>query len=77
MKRLQKKREQVKMSRSQVATLMGVATNTVWRWEAGEREPSLGLIQKLAGLFNCTIDELVGDDNNENLTPPAQDQKNS
>ena len=59
MLKLQELREKQHMTRSELATIMGTARNTVWRWEKGEREPDLASLKKLANLFGCTIDELV------------------
>ena len=41
------------------ASKMDVIPNTVWRWEAGEREPSLSALQKMAQILKCTLDELL------------------
>ena len=47
-------REKAKLTQLQVAQNIGVTVQTVWRWEHGEREPSLGIIKNLAALFNCS-----------------------
>ena len=41
------------------ASKMDVIPNIVWRWEAGEREPSLSALQEMAQILNCTLDELL------------------
>ena len=39
-------RERARLTQSELADAAGVQTQTVWRWEHGEREPSLSLIKK-------------------------------
>ena len=52
-------REKRGFSIASIATMMGVAKNTVSRWETGEREPDIETLKKLATLYRCTLDELV------------------
>lgn len=40
------------MSQKTLAGLLGVQTQTVWRWEKGEREPSWEMINRIAQLLN-------------------------
>lgn len=65
---LKKLRTERGMTLADVASKVGVIPNAVWRWEAGERTPSIETVKRLAALFDCTIDELV--DSNP-TTPPA------
>lgn len=44
-------RDNLSMSQKTLAMLLGVQTQTVWRWEKGEHEPSLETIQKIAALL--------------------------
>lgn len=46
-------RENLGMSQKTLAGLLGVQTQTVWRWEKGEREPSWEIIQNIANLLNA------------------------
>jgi transcriptional regulator with XRE-family HTH domain len=39
---------------------LDVFPNTIWRWEAGKREPNFEMLRRMAKLFNCSIDELLG-----------------
>ena len=61
-------RENLSMSQKTLAGLLGVQTQTVWRWEKGEREPNWETIQKIAKLLNApqltaSTDELRQDVN--------------
>ena len=58
-------REKARMTQPELAKALGVQTQTVWRWEHGEREPSLDIVKKLCGILNCTESELLnGSDTN-------------
>lgn len=58
------KRNELNMTQSALAEIMGVDIMTVSRWERGKQEPSIETLKKLSTLFNCSIDYLV------NPTPP-------
>lgn len=49
--RLRTLREKAKLSTEQVADSLGVAQQTIYKWEAGLREPPLNAYPKLATLF--------------------------
>jgi DNA-binding transcriptional regulator YiaG len=36
---IKREREKLGLTQGQFAAVLGVAENTVWRWEAGERHP--------------------------------------
>ena len=57
---LRKKRIDKGLTQKQIADSLGVEPNTVSQWESGAREPRIYLLQKLAGLLGCTVDELLG-----------------
>lgn len=42
------------MTQGELAELMGVSSNTVWRWAAGKVEPSDKTKKKMASLLNCS-----------------------
>ena len=51
-------RQRAKLTQPELAYAIGVQTQTVWRWEHGEREPSLDVIKKLCEILCCTESEL-------------------
>ena len=57
---LKNKRIDRGLTQKQIADSLGVKQNTVSQWESGERQPSVGLLPKLAELLDCTVDELLG-----------------
>lgn len=58
--KLTKARENAHLSRKELADQLNVGQNTVWRWEAGEREPSLTTIKMIASALGVTTDFLMG-----------------
>lgn len=57
--RLQRVRKSTGLSQEDVAHRLGVETSTVWRWEAGETEPSAWQQPRLAKLLGVCRAELV------------------
>jgi DNA-binding XRE family transcriptional regulator len=51
-------RERAMLAQSEVAALCGVATHTVYYWEAGRRVPRLKQQRRLVEALHCTPDEL-------------------
>jgi len=47
------------LSRQDVAEQFGVSAVTVWRWEAGERFPSLRHLPQVARLVGKSIEDLL------------------
>lgn len=48
------------MTLADLARAVGVTPAAVTFWEQGVNKPSLGKLIKLAELFDCTVDELLG-----------------
>jgi transcriptional regulator with XRE-family HTH domain len=57
--RIREAREELGMQRTVLARRLGVAPNTVWRWEAGDREPSMALLEKIARVLRTEPAELM------------------
>lgn len=49
-------------TQEEVANKLGIARQTVAKWEAGESLPDLGNAQALANLFSVSLDDLVHHD---------------
>ena len=49
-------------TQEQVAEALGVSRPTYSKYESGQHEPSYDMLKKLAGLFGCSIDYLLGFD---------------
>lgn len=61
-KRLKSLREQRKISVQEVADLMGVSRQTVYRWENGDRFPDVFVFIRLARVLGSDIKEILGSD---------------
>ncbi|MDV3426683.1 MAG: helix-turn-helix domain-containing protein [Bacillota bacterium] len=49
-------------SRQDVANMIGLSFYAIREYEQGNREPNITTLIKLANVFNCSIDYLVGKD---------------
>lgn len=58
--RLKKLRENEKMTQQELANKIGVTRTAISTYENGTREPLLVKVKKIAEIFDCSIDFLVG-----------------
>ena len=58
--RLKELREDLHLRQDQVAKLMRVNKNAISTYENGTREPSLGMLVRLARLYRVSTDYLLG-----------------
>ncbi len=65
--RLKEKREELHLKQDQVAQLMGVNRNAISTYENGTREPSLGMVVRLARLYRVSTDYLLGVTDNRSV----------
>lgn len=60
MNRIKEIRISCGIKQGDVAQMFNVAQATVSGWETGNREPDFETLLKMADLFGCTVDELLG-----------------
>ena len=58
--KLREQRRKLEMTQEDVANALGVAPQTVSKWERAETYPDITLLPALANLFDVTVDELLG-----------------
>ncbi len=58
--RLKELREEKNISRSDLAEILGVSTQTIANYENGHREPNFDTLLKIADFFSVTVDYLIG-----------------
>ena len=63
MKKLRMLRKRHGISQSDMAIMLGIAQNSYSRYENGQRQPSIEMLQKMSEILGVTIDDLVDDDN--------------
>lgn len=57
------------MTQEELAEKLGVARQTVAKWEAGESVPDLSNAQAIASVFEVTLDDLVNHDESQRGYP--------
>ena len=55
-------RKKMNLSQEELAEMVGVARQTISKWELGETSPDLKQSKKLSNIFNVSLDELVDND---------------
>ena len=65
--KIQNLRKKNNLSQEVLAEKLGVARQTISKWELGETSPAISDAQKLSKIFNVSLDELVGNDTKEIL----------
>ena len=60
-KNIRKLRRDADMTQEELAERLGVSYQAVSRWENNSTYPDIELLPVLAGMFGCTLDELVGE----------------
>jgi len=66
---IRKARQEKGMSQEKLASLVGVATQTIHRWESGKRSPRAEELAALASALNTTVAYLSGE--TDEPEPPA------
>lgn len=60
MKEIKEYRKTRGMSQAELAKHVGVERSTVAKWESGSNHPQAAHLVKLAEIFGCSVDELLG-----------------
>ena len=58
--RLKDMRAKLKLSQREVANILDVSPSVISAYEAGERTPSVEILLRLADLYQCNTDYLLG-----------------
>ena len=54
-------REKKGLRVKEISNKLKISRITLWQWENGKRTPSIENLAELAKLYDCTIDDLVGE----------------
>lgn len=63
--KLKEIRTRKQMTQGEVAKACGITQGCYNHWEQGNRNPKPEMLRKLSQVLDCTIDELVGDCDDE------------
>ena len=67
-KRIQELRKEFKYSQDELANKLGISRQAISKWEREEGLPDLYNIKKLAEVFNISVDDLIQESKNEEIT---------
>ena len=59
-------RESKGITQSEIARILGIELRSYVRYEAGDRQPSLDMLCKIADFFEVSTDYLLGRENDKN-----------
>ena len=60
MNRIKEFRQEARLKQKDLADMLSVEQGAVSGWEVGRREPDFESLKRMADIFNCSIDELLG-----------------
>lgn len=63
---ISKYRKKAKLTQVMLAKELEVRQSTVAMWECGKNFPNIKNLMKMAGIFRCSIEELIAKTNSEN-----------
>ena len=64
-KMILKKRQAAGMTQEQLAAQVPCSRTIIAQYEIGLKTPSVSIVARLADVFGCTVDELIGRGNDE------------
>lgn len=64
-KMILKKRQAAGMTQEQLAAQVPCSRTIIAQYEIGLKTPSVSIVARLADVFDCTVDELIGRGNDE------------
>ena len=62
---LAKIRKEKEMTQNDLAEKLGLTSQAICNYERGIREPNLGILRNMATVLECTVDDLVREDDDE------------
>ena len=72
---IQRYRKARKMTQEELAERLNITSQAVSKWETDNSYPDLVLLCKLADIFNCSLDELMGRVKEETKVVPEAERK--
>jgi len=66
-RRLKEAREALGLTQDKAAEAAGCSAMTIWRYENGDRQPSLLIVRGLAVIYQCEYEWLMGEEDSPHL----------
>lgn len=63
--RFKRCREDMGLTQTEAAEKLNVSQSTVSMWETGSNLPRVEKLREIAGLYNCTVDDLLKEEREE------------
>lgn len=60
MANIREMRKRAGLTQVEVAKVLEISIDTLWRWETGASEPRATDLLKMSELFRCSVDDLLG-----------------
>lgn len=73
--KIQKLRKERKMTQEELAEKLNVTSQAVSKWETDNSYPDITILVKLADIFGCSVDELLGREKNETKILDEEERK--
>lgn len=73
LKNLKPLRKYKGITQKQAAAIFNVSTAAYNAWELGDAEPSIKTLIEMADYFNCSVDYLMGRNEDKELSPEERD----
>lgn len=58
-------RKKNNISQRDLAKKVGLTDSAICQYELGKRNPSIPILKKIAGVLNCTVDDLIKEEDKE------------
>ncbi len=71
--KIKKLRNEKNLTQKDLADQVHVTFQTVSKWENDENEPDIGTLRELTKLFNCSMDYLLSEDDEQPVEEPKQE----
>ena len=75
--KLKQYRSQLNITQKDLAEQMNVTFQTISKWESDINEPDFASVRKLAKIFDCTIEDLLADDEEQTVEETADNAQES
>lgn len=62
------------MSQKDLAKRLGISFQGISSWERDRTEPNTGMLKKMCDIFNCSVIDIIGEEETEQLTTATKSE---